>query len=100
MNLKKVFNRENKTYVLKKVTLIDKYFYCVENVRLPYQGFTRKESYILGKDLEVEATNKNKAVRKIDRLLNRMYDVEVNYSSEGFYEDVLFYERELIHEAC
>ena len=99
MNLKKVFNREKKTYVLKKGTQIDKYFHCVEKVRLRYQGFTRKESYILSKDLEVEATNKNKAVRKIDRLLNRMYDVEVNYSSEGFYEDVLFYERELIHEA-
>ena len=100
MNLKKVFNREKKTYVLKKGTQIDKYFHCVENVSLPYQGFTRKESYILSKDLEVEATNKSKAVKKIDRLLNKMYDVEVNYSSEGFYEDVLFYERELIHEAC
>ena len=42
MNLKKVFNREKKTYVLKKGTQIDKYFHCVENVSLPYQGFTRK----------------------------------------------------------
>ena len=98
MNLKKVFNREKKTYVLKKGTQIDKYFHCVENVSLPYQGFTRKESYILSKDIEVEAKNKAKAIRKMDKILNRLYNVEVNYSSEGFYEDILFYERGLVHE--
>lgn len=100
MNLKKVFNREKKTYVLEKGTQIDKFFHCVENVSFPYQGFTRRESYLLGEDLKVKATNRNKATRKIEKLLNKMFDVERDYSSEGFYEDVLVYERELIHETC
>ena len=98
MNLKKIFNKEKKSYVLEKGTLVEKFFHCVDNVNLPYQGFTRKESYILSKDIKVEAKNKTKAIRKIDKILNRLYNVEVNYSSEGFYEDILFYERGLVHE--
>ena len=98
MNLKKIFNREKKSYVLEKGTQVEKFFHCVDNVNLPYQGFTRKESYILSKDIKVEAVNKTKAIRKIDKILNRLYNVEVNYSSEGFYEDVIFYERGLVHE--
>ena len=98
MNLKKIFNKEKKSYVLEKGTLVEKFFHCVDNVNLPYQGFTRKESYILSKDIKVEAKNKAKAIRKLDKILNRLYNVEVNYSSEGFYEDVLFYERGLVHE--
>ena len=98
MNLKKIFNKEKKPYVLEKGTQVEKFFHCVDNVHLPYQGFTRKESYILNKDIKVEAVNKTKAIRKIDKILNRLYNVEVNYSSEGFYEDVIFYERGLIHE--
>ena len=98
MNLKKIFNKEKKPYVLEKGTLVEKFFHCVDNVNLPYQGFTRKESYILNKDIKVEAVNKTKAIRKIDKILNRLYNVEVNYSSEGFYEDVIFYERGLVHE--
>ena len=98
MNLKKVFNKEKKPYVLEKGTQVEKFFHCVDNVNLPYQGFTRKESYILNKDIKVEAVNKIKAIRKIDKILNRLYNVEVNYSSEGFYEDVIFYERGLVHE--
>lgn len=98
MNLKKVFNKEKKPYVLEKGTQVEKFFHCVDNVNLPYQGFTRKESYILNKDIKVEAVNKTKAIRKIDKILNRLYNVEVNYSSEGFYEDVIFYERGLVHE--
>ena len=98
MNLKKVFNKEKKPYVLEKGTQVEKFFHCVDNVNLPYQGFTRKESYILNKDIKVEAVNKTKAIRKMDKILNRLYNVEVNYSSEGFYEDVIFYERGLVHE--
>ena len=98
MNLKKIFNKEKKSYVLEKGTLVEKFFHCVDNVNLPYQGFTRKESYILSKDIKVEAKNKAKAIRKMDKILNRLYNVEVNYSSEGFYEDVIFYERGLVHE--
>lgn len=98
MNLKKIFNKEKKSYVLEKGTQVEKFFHCVDNVNLPYQGFTRKESYILNKDIKVEAVNKTKAIRKIDKILNRLYNVEVNYSSEGFYEDVIFYERGLVHE--
>lgn len=98
MNLKKIFNKEKKPYVLEKGTQVEKFFHCVDNVNLPYQGFTRKESYILNKDIKVEAVNKTKAIRKIDKILNRLYNVEVNYSSEGFYEDVIFYERGLVHE--
>ena len=98
MNLKKVFNKEKKPYVLEKGTQVEKFFHCVDNVNLPYQGFTRKESYILSKDIKVEAKNKAKAIRKMDKILNRLYNVEVNYSSEGFYEDVIFYERGLVHE--
>ena len=98
MNLKKVFNKEKKPYVLEKGTQVEKFFHCVDNVNLPYQGFTRKESHILNKDIKVEAVNKTKAIRKIDKILNRLYNVEVNYSSEGFYEDVIFYERGLVHE--
>ena len=98
MNLKKIFNKEKKSYVLEKGTQVEKFFHCVDNVTLPYQGFTRKESYILNKDIKVEAVNKTKAIRKIDKILNRLYNVEVNYSSEGFYEDVIFYERGLVHE--
>lgn len=55
-------------------------------------------TYTLGKDIEVRATNKAKALRKIDRLLNIMYGVEVNYSSEGFYEDLLIYDRNSVQE--
>ena len=98
MNLKKIFNKEKKPYVLEKGTQVEKFFHCVDNVNLPYQGFTRKESYILSKDIKVEAKNKAKAIRKMDKILNRLYNVEVNYSSEGFYEDVIFYERGLVHE--
>ena len=98
MNLKKIFNREKKSYVLEKGTQVEKFFHCVDNVNLPYQGFTRKESYILNKDIKVEAVNRTKAIRKMDKILNRLYNVEVNYSSEGFYEDVIFYERGLVHE--
>ena len=98
MNLKKIFNKEKKPYVLEKGTQVEKFLHCVDNVNLPYQGFTRKESYILNKDIKVEAVNKTKAIRKIDKILNRLYNVEVNYSSEGFYEDVIFYERGLVHE--
>ena len=98
MNLKKIFNKEKKYYVMEKGTLKEKIFHCVDNVNLPYQGFTRKESYILSKDIKVEAKNKAKAIRKMDKILNRLYNVEVNYSSEGFYEDILFYERGLVHE--
>ena len=98
MNLKKIFNKEKKPYVLEKGTQVEKFFHCVDNVNFPYQGFTRKESYILNKDIKVEAVNKTKAIRKIDKILNRLYNVEVNYSSEGFYEDVIFYERGLVHE--
>ena len=98
MNLKKNFNKEKKSYVLEKGTLVEKFFHCVDNVNLPYQGFTREESYILSKDIKVEAKNKAKAIRKMDKILNRLYNVEVNYSSEGFYEDILFYERGLVHE--
>ena len=98
MNLKKIFNKEKQPYVLEKGTQVEKFFHCVDNVNLPYQGFTRKESYILNKDIKVEAVNKTKAIRKIDKILNRLYNVEVNYSSEGFYEDVIFYERGLVHE--
>ena len=98
MNLKKIFNKEKKPYVLEKGTQVEKFFHCVDNVNLPYQGFTRKESYILNKHINVEAVNKTKAIRKIDKILNRLYNVEVNYSSEGFYEDVIFYERGLVHE--
>ena len=98
MNLKKIFNKEKKSYVLEKGTQVEKFFHCVDNVNLPYQGFTRKESYILKKDIKVEAVNRTKAIRKMDKILNRLYNVEVNYSSEGFYEDVIFYERGLVHE--
>lgn len=98
MNLKKIFNKEKKSYVLEKGTQVEKFFHCVDNVNLPYQGFTRKESYILNKDIKVEAVNRTKAIRKMDKILNRLYNVEVNYSSEGFYEDVIFYERGLVHE--
>lgn len=98
MNLKKIFNKEKKSYVLEKGTLVEKFFHCVDNVNLPYQGFTKKESYILSKDIKVEAKNRAKAIRKMDKILNRLYNVEVNYSSEGFYEDILFYERGLVHE--
>ena len=98
MNLKKIFNKEKKPYVLEKGTQVEKFFHCVDNVNLPYQGFTRKESYILNKDIKVEAVNKTKAIRKIDKILNRLYNVEVNYSSEGFDEDILCYERGRVHE--
>ena len=98
MNIKKIFNKEKKSYVLEKGTQVEKFFHCVDNVNLPYQGFTRKESYILNKDIKVEAVNRTKAIRKMDKILNRLYNVEVNYSSEGFYEDVIFYERGLVHE--
>lgn len=98
MNLKKIFNREKKSYVLEKGTQVEKFFHCVDNVNLPYQGFTRKESYILSKDIKVEAVSKAKAIRKMDKILNKLYKVEVNYSSEGFYEDILLYEKGLVHE--
>lgn len=97
MNIKNLFKKEKKTFILKKGTRIEKYAHCVMTT-----GFNidldRKKTYLLGKDIIVDATTKTRALRKIDRILNILYDVEVNYSSEGFYEDILFYNRNLVQE--
>ena len=36
MNLKKIFNKEKKPYVLEKGTQVEKFFFCFYNVHLPY----------------------------------------------------------------
>ena len=97
MNIKNFFKKEKKTYVLKKGTQVEKFLHCAI-ISCFQPELNKRKTYLLGKDIEVKATTRARAIRKIDRLLNIMYDVEVNYSSEGFYEDLLMYDRNLVQE--
>ena len=97
MNIKKFFKKEKKTYILRKGIQVEKYMRCAM-ISCFQPDLNKLMTYTLGKDIEVRATTKAKALRKIDRLLNIMYGVEVNYSSEGFYEDLLIYDRNSVQE--
>lgn len=97
MNIKNLFKKEKKTYLLKKGTQIEKYMRCTMSIGFnPY--LDKKKTYLLGEDIKVDATSKAKALKRIDRVLDALYDVEINYSYEGFYEDIILYDRNAVLE--
>ena len=84
-----------KKYKLNKGTLIKKSFGVYE---FSYDFGYKHHSYILDEAIKVSARSKESAIRKIERVLNRKYGVESYITYDGFYRDLLFWDRDSVRE--
>ena len=84
-----------KKYELNKGCLIRKDFGVSD---FSYGRSAKHHSYILEDAIKVYARNKESAIRKISKILNKKYKVDNYLTYDGFYRDLISWDRDSVKE--